>query len=49
MTYKIPTRQDIGELHTAFVESYEPKVVHMVLNLLVKLSLIQGVPAINMP
>ena len=23
MTYKIPTRQDIGELHTAFVESYE--------------------------
>ena len=24
MTYKIPTRQDIGELHTAFVESYEP-------------------------
>ena len=24
MTYKIPTRQDIGELHTDFVESYEP-------------------------
>lgn len=23
MTYKIPTRQDIGEVHTAFVESYE--------------------------
>ena len=23
MTYKIPTRQDIGEIHTAFVESYE--------------------------
>ena len=23
MTYKIPTRQDVGELHTAFVESYE--------------------------
>ena len=23
MTYKIPTRQDIGEFHTAFVESYE--------------------------
>ncbi len=24
MTYKIPTRQDIGELHVDFVESYEP-------------------------
>ncbi len=24
MTYKLPTRQDIGELHTEFVESYEP-------------------------
>ena len=24
MTYKIPTRQDIGELHADFVESYEP-------------------------
>lgn len=23
MTYKIPTRQDIGEVHTAFIESYE--------------------------
>lgn len=23
MTYKIPTRQDVGEFHTAFVESYE--------------------------
>lgn len=24
MTYKIPTRQDTGELHTEFIESYEP-------------------------
>ena len=24
MTYKIPTRQDMGTLHTEFVESYEP-------------------------
>lgn len=24
MTYKIPTRQDMGQLHTEFVESYEP-------------------------
>ena len=24
MTYKLPTRQDIGAIHVGFVESYEP-------------------------
>ena len=47
MTYKIPTRQDIGELHVDLVESYEP-TGGFGANLLVKLLLIRLVQLFNM-